>query len=250
MEQFPNGDAIGHQKMRLGVFADLSDLYAFETLSDGSSVSWDCRSRKFPQAKLTSTQSFTIDMTNVIDGAIGTLKLITDTASAITITLDTDFTNKTQGVLGEEAITTIVMPASTGKEYILQFIVDDTTIHWFIETEVPQWTDYSSTITGFASTPPINCRYLFDAARKLLHFKLMMTPTTSNATTFTFTIPYNAKTEDTFVAQIVNNGTAAAAVVRTRVSSNIVDVYSTIAFAAFTASGNKNVRCAFSVETE
>lgn len=100
----------------------------FPALSDGSTVAWDCGNDRFPQAKLTSTQSFTINMTNVLSGAQGVLKLITNTASAITLTFDTDFTNKAVN----ETLTTYTFPASTGKEYFLSFVVDGTSIEWII----------------------------------------------------------------------------------------------------------------------
>lgn len=112
----------------------------FPVLSDGSTVAWDCGNDKFPQAKLTSTQSFTINMTNVLSGAQGVLKLTTNTASAITITFDTDFTNKTLN----NALTTHTFPALTGQQYFLSFVVDGTNIEWVIGdvtqySNVRQW---------------------------------------------------------------------------------------------------------------
>lgn len=115
-----------------GDFSGVIRQNPFPALVDGSSVTWDCGSDRFPSAKLTSTQSFTINMTNVLSGSSGVLKLITNTASAITITFDTDFTNKTIGATGEEAMLTYTFPAATGKEYILSFVVEGTTIHWVI----------------------------------------------------------------------------------------------------------------------
>lgn len=112
----------------------------FPGLVDGSTVAWDCGNDKFPQAKLTSTQSFTINMTNVLDGAQGVLKLITNTASAITLTFDTDFTNKTLNT----TLTTYTFPALTGQEYFLSFVVVGTAIEWVIGdvtqySNVRQW---------------------------------------------------------------------------------------------------------------
>lgn len=97
-------------------------------LTDGAAVTWDLDNRKIPQAKLTSTQSFTINMTNVLSGAQGVLKLITDTASAITLSFDTDFTNKSLNA----TITAYTFPALTEQEYFLSFVVDGTTIEWII----------------------------------------------------------------------------------------------------------------------
>ena len=115
-----------HGRFRAGVEGDLAET--FTTLTDGATVVWDCDNKKLPMGKLTSTQSFTIDMTNVISGAQGVFKLITNTASAITLTFDTSFTNKTLN----STILTYTFPAITAKEYFLSFVVDGTTIEWVI----------------------------------------------------------------------------------------------------------------------
>jgi hypothetical protein len=111
-----------HGRFLTGVESDLAS--AMTTLTDGSTVVWNCDNRKLPMAKLTSSQSFTIDMTNVISGAQGVLKLITNTASAITLTFDVSFTNETLNT----TITTYTFPALTAQEYFLSFVVDGTTI--------------------------------------------------------------------------------------------------------------------------
>lgn len=113
-----------HGRFRTRVEKELAD--AFTVLTDGASVTFNCDDKKFPVGKLTSTQSFTIDMTNVMDGAQGILKIITNTSSAITITFDSSFTNKTVN----STLTTYTLPAITGKEYFLYFTVDGTTIEW------------------------------------------------------------------------------------------------------------------------
>lgn len=128
MQTISNGEAGSSVRAKLN--ADLNT--AFSTLTDGASVTWDCNNRKISEANITSTQSFTINMTNVLDGSIGFLKLITGTASAITITFDTDFTNKRLGATGEETFTTYTFPASNAKEYILNYVVEGTVIHWVI----------------------------------------------------------------------------------------------------------------------
>lgn len=115
-----------HGRFRASVEGELAN--AFTTLTDGSTVVWNCDNKKLPMAKLTSSQSFTIDMTNVMDGAQGVLKITTDTASAITLTFDTSFTNKTLN----STITTYTFPALTAQEYFLSFVVDGTTIEWVI----------------------------------------------------------------------------------------------------------------------
>lgn len=124
MQAISNGDTGLSVRNKLN--ADLNT--SLTVLTDGASVSWDCNNRKLPMAKLTSTQSFTINMTNVLDGAQGVLKLTTGTASAITITFDTDFTNK----IFNQSTPTYTLPAGNSQEYFFHFIVDGTTIEWII----------------------------------------------------------------------------------------------------------------------
>lgn len=104
------------------------DKESWSTLTDGTTVTWNTDNKQSPLAKLTSTQSFTIDMTNVKNGASGTLKLITNTASAITMTFDSSFTNK----MLNTTFSAYVFPALTGQDYFLNWYLDGTTLEWTI----------------------------------------------------------------------------------------------------------------------
>lgn len=232
-----------HGDFRTSINKELAD--GFITLTDGATVNWDLLSIKLAIAKLTSTQSFTLNMTNVISGCNGTFKLITSTASAITITFDTDFTNKKLGTLGEETFTTYTFPASTGKEYLLSFIVEGTTIHWIIG-DISQglgiYQPYTITHGGYSVNPTsVSARYALGPGKMCHVVAFAGGNGTSNATTKTITLPFAAA--NTFVQPgstqlYVNNGTAAGnGVVLTRVNSTTADVY-TAALGAWTASGN------------
>lgn len=228
------------------------DKETFTTLTFASPTVWACDNRQTPLAQVTATGSFTIDMTNVKDGAAGTLKIITNTASAITLTFDTSFTNKKLGATGDETFTTYTFPAATGKEFILSFVAVGTTLHWVIQAPLPAWTDFTQTFEGFSGTPTYTCRYLYDAEVKNLRMYLAFTAgSTSNATTFTFRIPIAAANTglQCEVCQVMNNGTNATGMALTRVGSDVVDVYATLGFGAFTASGNKSIRICMDVET-
>lgn len=119
----------------------------WDTLTYGATVAWDCENKVEPKAKLTATGDFTINMTNVANASEGVLKIITSTASAVTITFDADFTNKKLNV----ALPTYTLPAGTGKEYFLYFILDGTTIEWSIKT-----TDITMITTSSSFTRPSN----------------------------------------------------------------------------------------------
>jgi hypothetical protein len=249
MQSFVNGATGGHGLLRDGVLKELAS--GFSALSYGGTVSVDTEYKKIVQATLTATDSFTLDITNTIDGQTGYLKILTSTASAITVTFDTTFTNKRLGALGHEAVTTYTLPAGTGKEYLLNWVLIGTTMYWYIDGSAPQWTAFTQTLVGWGTPPSYTCRYLHDAQTKLCNFYLTCGVATSNATTLTFELPIAAANTaiQYVVCQITNNGTAASGLIATRVGGTTVDVYATVAFGAFTASGNKGIRLSMSYET-
>ncbi len=239
MNTFNNGDLTGHGKMRVGVLRDLYD--GFDTLADGSTVAWDCDNRKLPQAKLSSSQSFTINMTNVISGSNGVLKITTATASAITITFDTDFTNKSFGNTGAVAITTYTLPAGTGREYTIQYVCEGTTIYWYFNV-VPPTLTFTTTVTGFSVDPLTTISYVHEPDKKLLQFEYVATGGTSNATTFTFVLPVAARSMMVYPCQKINNGALAAGIFATRTGLTTVDCYNGYNFDTWGAAGTKGGR--------
>lgn len=116
-------------------------------LTDGASVSWELNKLQFPEAKWTcATTTTTLSFTtsgNVNNGAVGILKFITNTASAITVTFPSGFTHK----VGNVTFTTYTFPAATGKEYVLSFFVDGTTLNWVIPVEGIQFNRQASSYT-------------------------------------------------------------------------------------------------------
>lgn len=249
MQSFPNGDLIGHQKMREGVLKELSDTDAFVTLTDAATVAWNCDNKKLPQAKLTSTQSFTLNMTNVLNGSVGTLKIVTDTASAIVITFDADFTNKSIGNTGAANITTYTLPAGDDRQYTISFVCEGTTIYWYFNV-VPPTLTFVTTYTGFSVDPTTSeLSYVYESDKKLLHFELLATGGTSNATSFTFVLPVAARQLIVRPCQIINSGTPAIGSFATVASSTTVNVYNGLNFNNFTNSGTKGVRCSGTIQT-
>lgn len=114
---------------------------------------------------------------------------------------------------------------------------------------VGQWQDWTPVFTGFSVDPPGSGRY--SLVGKICH--VYWTPSaagTSNATTFTMTLPFAAaNTVSQIEGQIVENGgTIQQGRVSTAANSNILTVGSTVAGAAWTASGGKSARICFSYE--
>lgn len=103
-------------------------------------------------------------------------------------------------------------------------------------------TDWVPTLTGFSATPTVNsARYTLNGKWCTCQFN--MTATTSNATTFTITLPFAAAntTVQTFPVLVADNGSqqAGAGKLNTRVNSNVADIYKTLPSGTFTGSGTK-----------
>lgn len=75
---------------------------------------------------------------------------------------------------------------------------------------------------------------------------------TSNATTFTITLPFIAKTQGLTrpSAITVDAGTSASGWCSTRSGSNILDCYRTPATLTWTSSGNKAINTSFTYEID
>lgn len=129
----PNQDQV------FDALAGKSDKESFTTLTFASPTNWDCLSKQYPMGKVTATGDFTINMTNVKNGAQGVLKLIKNTASDLTLTFDTDFTNKQLNA----TLLTYTFSGSSGNEYFLSFVADGTSIEWIIGDVA----EYTSPIT-------------------------------------------------------------------------------------------------------
>ena len=149
-----NGDAVRFEQV----------ISAFAVLTDGSGVTWDMNNSQTPQAQLTTTNtSITFTLNNVKVGAQGVLKLITSTASAITINLPAGLTHKRFNT----TFSSFTFPAATGKEYYLSFKVSAGSPN-IIEWDIPV---YAPKIIQLAASDET-------------------TPLTTGVNKFTFRMPY------------------------------------------------------------
>lgn len=109
---------------------------------------------------------------------------------------------------------------------------------------IGQWQAWVPAFTGFSADPTsVISRYTLNGKTCTCYF--FAVSGTSNATTFTVTLPFaaaNTQVQTFNAGNIVNNGTASSAgTVRTIVNSNVLDVYNGVVGTAWTASGTKNV---------
>ncbi len=117
--------------------------------------------------------------------------------------------------------------------------------------------NFAPSFTGFSVAPTVNtgdCRYKM-LSRNTCHFIVYPSNLgTSNATTFTITLPFASANVggiggQTYIVQVYNNGGSATGVMRTRLNSNIADVYMAN-FGTFTASSGKSLMCSIVYQTE
>lgn len=192
------------------------------------------------------TGTATLDST-----AFGKIHLCTGTTSDYAVTLLTAAGHEGKSIAfkGDPALTKVVTITPDGSETIdgrstLAFttkgiivIISDGT-NWRLVAEVGSWIPWTPTFTGFSADPSgVNAEY-FRVGNKV-DIRISMSAGTSNATTYTFTLPFNSAIGQQFISPVMNNGTFAAGRITMAASSNILTLFATAAGGAFTASGNK-----------
>src|SRR5688572_31735843 len=104
---------------------------------------------------------------------------------------------------------------------------------------IGQWQNWTPTYTGFSVNPTGGTtRYTLNG--KMCTIWHQQGAGTSNATTFTFTLPFAAAGTNVSNPVVVDNSTQQTGRIQTSAASNICTVFATAAAGAFTASGNKN----------
>lgn len=112
---------------------------------------------------------------------------------------------------------------------------------------IGKYTTWIPSFTGF-SADPTSVVAEYSVNGNMCHVVVSMVAGTSNATTFTLTLPFNAATTTNTLTQLVtdngaNQSAPGACVVNS--GSNILSIFRTTALAAFTASGGKACRLNF-----
>lgn len=113
----------------------------------------------------------------------------------------------------------------------------------FITQSIGQWQAWIPTFTGFSADPTgVTARYTLNGKMCTIYLN-SSAPGTSNATTFTFTLPFAAANTaaQVFTCVGMNAGTQQQCRIQTAANSNICTCYSSPAAAAWTASGNKMI---------
>lgn len=196
--------------------------------------------------------------------AFGKLHICTGTSANYTVDLPTAVGNTGKSIIfkGARALTKNVTLAGVSGQTIdtetnrsfnsggsFTLLSDGT--NWIIINEVPSWVSYTPVWTGFSADPTVAAAE-YSRYGKTCTIRITTSATgTSNATTTTVTAPFNAATTNLQYGPVpvtANNsaGLSAPGLVQTRqTSSNVLDLYTTIAAGAWTASGGKRVSFTF-----
>lgn len=113
------------------------------------------------------------------------------------------------------------------------------------------WTDYVPTFTGHSLDPTITFAKYCKIGNLCFVSVLLAGTATSNATTFTMTVPFNAAVTgiSTFNSPVDNGSSLAPGHITITAGSNIANLYKA-AFVAWTASGTKRGAMSFFYITE
>lgn len=196
------------------------------------------------------TGAITLDST-----AFGKMHLCTGTVSAYTIGLPTAVGNANKSIAfkgsADGLTVNVTIDGNSGEtidgEDSRQFnagglfvILSDGT-NWHLVAEVGSWVTYTPVWTGLSADPVMSeAKYWRTGKNCLVQFRCG-TDGTSNATTKTITVPFNAYAviQLASVTSVRNNGTTQTypGYFQTRASSNVVDLFRDATSLAWTASG-------------
>lgn len=185
--------------------------------------------------------------------ALGKIHICTGTAADYTVDLPTAVGNS--GVIifkGAAALTKVVTIAGSSGQTIdgetdrkiastgMIAVMSDGA-NWVVVNEVGSWIPYTPTLAGYSADPTIARSAYFREGKMIDYHFTTGSSGTSNATTKTITLPFNAAIGVVVGVTLanINNGTVTTTpgLVITRTGSNIADVYRDLALAVWTASG-------------
>lgn len=132
------------------------DKETFTSVTFADPLVLDCANKQNPLFKTTVTSAFTIDLQNVKNGSLCVILLTITPTTSVVATFDAGFTNEIAGVLGT-AISYELPAGITARKYLMQFIVDGTTLIWSIYDNSVEYNltgDVGSTTEGVTTIQP------------------------------------------------------------------------------------------------
>lgn len=229
--------------------------YVLTTNGSGSTPTW--QDPNSPLEIQTVTTTATLDATD-----FGTLQVLTGTTSDYTVTLPTAVGNDGQSIAfkGSPGLTKVITLDPNGTEEVDgeanykvatlgTVVIASDGADWVVVNEKASHIPYTVTYTGHSVDPTTTAYYVKEG--KNVNVVVIPSGGTSNATTFTLTMPFNAKYTTYFTIFGFNNGTGVNGRAQTTAGSNILTLSASPSVGGgWTASGTKNAFLNFWIEVE
>lgn len=185
------------------------------------------------------------------DSAYGKLHVCSGTSAGYTVDLPTAAGHAGEsiafkGLVGLtvtvtlDGATTETIDGDTTRSFTSRgiYVLQSDGTNWIITHEVGSWISWTPTFTGFSADPTnVDARY-FRTGNKI-DIRISMTGGTSNATTFTMTLPFNALAVYHYSLLLFNSGASVSGRGSMAAGSNVLTMFATGAGGAWTASGIK-----------
>lgn len=233
----------GSTNISTTLYADNTKLVLANTQTGDYTLALSDRN-KIVEANKATAISFTVPANGTIAFPIGTIIWLRRVGiGVLTIVQDSGVTvTGSSGALTDPGLNVTMVIRKTGTDT------------WDLQNGTPgTYTSYVPTFTGFSSDPTsIVARY--NLIGKMCHVILSMgSDGTSNATTFTVTLPFAASSSVVQVFTnviVINNGATLTTPGRldTRLNSNIADLYINSAAGAWSSSNGKRARIIITYE--
>lgn len=194
------------------------------TVSVGGAISLDATA--YGKLHLLSGTSYTVDLPTAVGNAGKSIAFKGLVGLTGTVTIDGLTTETIDG----ETVRAI---ASRGI-----FVLQSDGSNWIIVHEVGSWIAWTPVFTGFSADPTnVDAKY-FRVGNKI-DVRIGMTGGTSNATTFTMTLPFQSLGAYHYALLMFNAGASVSGRGSLAAGSNVLTMFSTGAGGAWTASGIK-----------
>lgn len=207
--------------------------------------------KSYIETQVTTTTTVSVSGATSLDAtAYGKLHVLSGTSYTVDLPTAVGNAGKTiafKGLVGLtgtvtiDGLTTETIDGETtraiGSRGVMVFQSDGT--NWIVVHEIGSWIAWTPTFTGFSADPTnVDAKYFRTGNR--IETRVSMSGGTSNATTFTMTMPFQSLLAYNKALVLFNAGSAVLGNGRLAAGSNVLTMF-TAGSTAFTASGVKQV---------
>lgn len=206
-----------------------------ETMVDANKVFTAGKTQVYTTVALTAARTLTLPAANAFPA--GTVLIFVDEVRGITLTNTVTITRVGADVIN--GASTLVFKTTGGAVRMITDGVSKWTASADVTYSDGEWTP---TWTGFSAIPTVvKATYTLVGDLCTVDLYFATSHGTSNSTVCTLTLPFLAKETARSITTIVNSGAIGTGAIFVNANSNVLTAYSTVAGAAFAATGSKSV---------